>query len=492
VLNCKRFGLLILLCLVLCPVKTGTAQEGRELFYGQVIQDTLNSSIDRQVYYFQARRGDVVSITMTPVSGNLDPVLYLADNSGNVLAASDDVNNTLGAAIRTLQIPEDNFYFIITTRFGHGLGVTEGTFELTLIREGVLSQPGVYLNYGDSVVGLVDDSAPVTEYIFEARRGDIVNVHMQRISGNLDTYVALSTEQGEVLAANDDRDDSLDAEIRDFLILDPGFYQIIASRFGQEAGTSRGSFVLTLETAPTSGLGLTPDSALLLRYGDESRGSINDDYPTQYYTFGAKRGDIVTLSLTRAGGDLDPLLTLLNPQRTPIAEDDDSGPSNNALLQSFIIPETGTYYVLATRFDGEAGTTAGDYIIQLEGATGEAPVVAPGTLTLLPGSTVFGRISDETPAVTYAFLANDGEIVSISMSESSGDLDPLLLLFTADSVELAQDDDSGPGNDARIVNFPIPADGIYYIVASRFELQGGATSGDYAITLIVQDPAEPS
>lgn len=487
----KRLIATVFLTLVLLPGignQKVLGQEGRQLQYGDTIQGTITGQDYRQVFYFQARRGDVVAVQMTPIGGNLDPLLLLADNAGNVLAMADDTAEGFSAAIATVEIPEDNYYFIVATRFGHSLGVTEGNFELALQRVGVLSVAGVFLNYGDSVVGLVDEQSPQVNYTFEARRGDIVNVRMQRISGNLDPYVYIMDENGQVLAANDDQGGLLDAAIEDFLILDPGTYTIVATRFGEAAGMTEGSFVLTLETAPTSGLGLSPEAALLLRYGDELRGSLDDEAYVRYYTFGAQRGDIVTISMTRASGSLDPLLVLLSSRQEVLAEDDDSGAGNNALIQSFIIPETGTYYVLATRFNRAEGETAGDYLIRLDGVTGEAPVVAPGTLTILYNSVVTGTIDDTSTAVTYAFLASAGDVITITMDHTSGDLDPLLLLFTTDGTQLASDDDSGPGKDARITAFTITEDGIYYIIATRYQFQDGETSGGYQLSLMRHTP----
>jgi hypothetical protein len=490
----KRRGLLVVVCLALLGGGYGVrAQEGRRLEYGDVVQGTITSSEYRRVFYFQARRGDVVSAQMTPTSGNLDALLLLADNGGSVLAMSDDADQSLGAAVTMVQIPDDNFYFVIATRFGHGLGVTEGGFELRLERVGLVSAEGAYLNYGDSVIGFLDDAAPRMRYVFEAQRGDIVNVRMRRLAGgNLDSYVYITDGAGQVLVADDDGGGGLDAEIDNFLILEPGYYAVVATRFGQEAGATEGSFVLTLETAPTSGQGVTPEAALLLRYGAEHENYLDGEYPMRYYTFGAQRGDIVTISLDRTSGNLDPLLALYNSRQEVLIEDDDSGPDNNALIESFIVPETGTYYILAARFDREAGTSAGGYVIRLEGATGEAPVVEPGILTILYGSTVAGQITDEHSAATYAFLARAGDMITISMTRTAGDLDPLLLLFTADSTQLAQDDDSGPGDDAQIAAFVIPEDGIYYLIATRYEFQEGTTGGRYSLSLVRQDSASAS
>lgn len=460
-----------------------SGQEGRQILYGETIEGRITQAEPRQVYYFQARRGDVISLALTRLDGNLDPVLLLAANTGEIMAASDDADGALGARIDTIQIAEDNYYFVVATRFGQGLGVTEGRFRLELQRVGVSSQAGVFLSYGDSVVGSVDDANPRVTYVFEARRGDIVNVAMRRIAGNLDARVAILGPDSALLAVNDDQDASLDAAITNLLILEPGFYTIVATRFGEEAGRSTGSFVLSLDTAPTSGQGATLESALLLWYGDEVRGLIDRDYPARYYSFGAMRGDVITVTMNRASRDLDPLVAILDEAGTVLAEDDDSGPSNNALIQSYIIPATGRYYVQATRFDRAQGTTTGDYILRLDGVTGEAPIVAPGTLTILPGSTVTGAISNENSAVTYAFLGRAGDVVTIEMTAAESDLDPLLVLFSAESVQLALDDDSGPGKNARIAAYRIPADGTYYIVATRFEFQNGKTTGNYRLSL---------
>ena len=477
------FLAVILIWSILPGPHCAVAQEGQRLLYGERVEGRITAQEFRQVFYFEARRGDVISTRMTPSSGNLDPQMVLVDNAGHLLAQADDSDGSLGSLLSTVQIPEDNYYFIIASRYGQALGVTEGQFELTLERVGVLSVEGVYLSYGDSVVGVVDDDRPVVRYVFEAQRGDILTINMRRISGNLDSYLAVLNEKGQVIATNDDLSGSLDAAVDGLLVLESGLYTLIASRFGEEAGDSRGSFVLSLDTAPTSGQGLSPDSALLLRYGQQVEGDLGADAPARYYTFGAARGDIVTISMDRASGTLDSYLVLADERGIQLAEDDDSGPSNNALIQSFIIPESGTYLLEAARFDRAAGTTAGEYILRIEGITGEAPVVEPGTLTILYGGSISGEITDSLYLETYAFLGNAGDVITIDMTSASDTLDPYLLLFSSASVQLAEDDDSGPGKNARIALFTLPSDDIYYIVATRYEYEGGDSEGAYSLSL---------
>ena len=115
--------------------------------------------------------------------------------------------------------------------------------------------------------------------------------------------------------------------------------------------------------------------------------------------------------------------------------------------------------------------------------SGEAPVVAPGTLTILYNSTVRGTIDEEHVAIAYAFLGSAGDTITLALNKTSGTLDPALLLFSTDSVELTNDDDSGPEKNARIADFVLPEDGIYYVIATRFEYQDGKTSGGYELSL---------
>ncbi|MBN1967609.1 MAG: hypothetical protein JW910_23335, partial [Anaerolineae bacterium] len=203
---------------------TALAQEGRAITYGDVVNATITDQAYRYVYYFSARQGDVIALRMTPLGGDLDALLLLTDNNGHVLARSDDAQADLSASINPVQIPADDYYFIIATRFGHALGSTAGEFELALQRIGIAAGAGVFLAYGDSVIGEIDDTTYQVTYTFEAGRGDIVNVQMLRLSGNLDPYLTIANASGQILADNDDRDASLNAEIKDLLILDAGRY----------------------------------------------------------------------------------------------------------------------------------------------------------------------------------------------------------------------------------------------------------------------------
>ena len=74
-----------------------------------------------------------------------------------------------------------------------------------------------------------------------------------------------------------------------------------------------------------------------------------------------------------------------------------------------------------------------------------------------------GSLNDANFYGDHKFDARAGERITIAMVRTSGNLDPALRLYDSSATELAYDDNSGPGNDALISDFRIPADGEYTI-----------------------------
>ncbi len=77
----------------------------------------------------------------------------------------------------------------------------------------------------------------------------------------------------------------------------------------------------------------------------------------------------------------------------------------------------------------------------------------------------------------YAFEGKAGQQVTIEMS--SREIDSYLILLSADGSELAQDDDSGGEENARII-VTLPQDGTYTFLANTYE---AGQSGEYQLKL---------
>ncbi|MDX2137590.1 MAG: PPC domain-containing protein [Chloroflexota bacterium] len=472
----KSLLVLLLCCLLVIPLQAQdtpapepTDEAG--LSFGLSASAALDSSTPRIVYTFDGLRGEFISISLRVTSGTLDPVLLVLDSGGAVLAQHDDTANGRDIVIESLRIPESGRYFIVVGRFGYALGTTSGGFDLQLERIGVSFSDGSGLRYGDTVLNEITDTAPRFYYTFRAERGDIITISMERTSGDLDPTLQLVNSSGIVIAENDEIEGSgsLDAAIVGYTIEEDGIYVIIATRYGQVAGRSSGSFLLTLQTGAQSGLGASAQFALALLPDQPIEGELTADRFEAFYRFEGQESDIVTIEMSRVGGGLDTFLRLLDDQGNVLASDDDGGGGQNSAIRNFVLPYTGSYTVVATRFQEAAGTTTGAYTLTLR-VQGNAFDGVPADMQRLTyGSTATGTLDDLVPRLIYAFYGTAGDTITISMTSVSGDLDPVIGLLNANQQLLVVDDDSGGARNALIERFTLPETGVYYIQAARYE-----------------------
>jgi Bacterial pre-peptidase C-terminal domain/Bacterial SH3 domain len=104
--------------------------------YGDTVTGIINNDVYALIYSFDGQAGDIVNITMTRQSGDLDSLLILLDPDGNTIAANDDMPgiDTRDATIENTQLPTSGTYKIVATRFQQNVGLTGGDFSLNLKR----------------------------------------------------------------------------------------------------------------------------------------------------------------------------------------------------------------------------------------------------------------------------------------------------------------------------------------------------------------------
>lgn len=456
------------------------------LDYGVAVSGRLDDATPEAIYAFDGLRGEIVTIVLETTGGNLDPIMTVLDQAGVPIALRDDSSSTRDVRLESLRIPKSDRFIIVVSRFGYGLGTTTGNYKLSISRIGVSSASGSALRYGDTVINQITGMSPQIYYSFRAERGDILNVSMQRISGNLDPYLQIVNSSAFVIADNDDLPESgsLDAAVQGLVIEQDGTYVIIASRFGQAAGDSTGGFYLTLNEAAESGLGNTASAPLPALEGIPMEGEITNDRYVQFYQFEARANDLISVTMERIDGSVDSLLSIIDSAGNELASNDDSEDSQNSAIDNFRAPADGTYYVVATRFQRELGVTTGHYRLTFQ-RIGNVVQNVPENIRFIPyGSTITGSVDDSTPESLYAFFGEAGDTVTVALSRGDGDLDPVVsILDTARNV-LATNDDSDGGQNARIDRFTLPATGVYYIQATRYTGPGRPlTRGSYILVL---------
>lgn len=492
-------------CLLLLggSVAWADAPQQSGLGFGESVEGTISNLQFRQVYNFDGRQGQVVTVRMTRTGGDLDPYLLLMTQNGTLVAFSDDADER-NAEITSQSLPQDGAYTIIATRFGHEHGTTEGDYLLNLESIGsVVAVPNAattvatdtspantspsttttMLRYGDEVSGQITDEQPYVIYRFAAQRGDVVNLAMIRINGNLDPLIDLFDPNGNYLFSGDDDElGTLNAAIRNYIIPTDGVYYVQATRYGRIEGVSTGLYTVRLDAVPVEQLGTRPSNARVLSLPAAVSSSITEDTLTRFFQIEAQRGDIVSVIATRASGDLIPRVNFLRNDLSQMATSVLNDDEDVATIGGVTVQEDGIYYISVGRAGSADAETLGDFSLLVE----RRPSIMLGdAVEIVYGGQVIGTINDQTIEESFVFVGAADDVVTISMVRTNGDLDALLTLRNADGKQLTSDDDgyAEGRKDSLIDGFVLPADGMYFVEASRYERAEGETSGDYVLEL---------
>lgn len=485
-----RWYTLFFICILCVPViaqETNLPAESTEVETGTQITGRIDDRNPRQVYYIDGLRGEVIQFELLATGGTLDPVLSVFDETGRLVLYRDDTNGDLNVE-QNLTLTQSGRFFVVVGRFGYSLGATAGDYELRMERTGVLSEQGSTLRYGDSVIDTISDTNPQVYYTFQANQGDLLTISMVRASGTLDPYIQVVSSDRFVIADNDDQlgADTKNARIDTLLIEQSGTYVVVATRYGGVAGDSAGTFALTIDEAKNSGIGNTSLAPLPIAFGETIESDLNSQQYERFYTFNARRDDLITVGMRRgSSGRLDSYLILANSGFSPILEDDDGGTGQNARIIDYRIPADGTYYIIATRYSGKEGTSEGEFVLTLETSGNAFDAVPEGIPTINYGTSVTGNINAENPEDLYAFYATQGDVITVSMNRSDGNLDTVVELLDNLQQRILRDDDGGNGQNSRVERYNIPYTGLYYVRAQRYDGSNGDpnTSGSYVMVL---------
>ncbi|MGB3544588.1 DUF4344 domain-containing metallopeptidase [Rubrivirga sp.] len=354
--------------------------------------------------------------------------------------------------------------------------------------------PGV-IRAGETVSGRLDGSDPVLDdgshyetYAYVGSPGDEISITMRSVE--LDAFLSGGPLEGdtfEVVDLDDDGAGGTDAQL--IVTVGPsGTYGIRANTF---EGGQVGAYTLEVESlgsAPVTSSGSGVRS--VLEAGDSVSGSLgsgdnqlSDDSYYDLYTYQGAPGEEIEVFM--ASADFDTYL-LGGPSESDAFSgahtDDDGGGGTNSQLR-VTTGSDGRYSIIANAFRPDA---RGDYQITVRSLATTSNDL-PGVLAVGLGETVSGRLDTSDPVLDdgsyydfYAYTGTPGQDVVITLS--SDDFDPYVMLnrvFGGEFESIAQDDDGGPGIDARI-RTRIGPSGTYVIVANSF---AQAATGAYTLSV---------
>ena len=344
--------------------------------------------------------------------------------------------------------------------------ITPTPTEIEELPEPPFSTSGVVL-----FAGLTDDVRffnPVDQ---------VLSISVGDFGGQLDPAFEVLDSDGNLVVSDDDSGPEDDAFVAQSFAA--GVYRVVIS--GQSL--TAGEYSLSVLPAAV-------DSAIpLIGFGQQVQGRIEPGAEIAEYTFFAQQGDRIAinvsdkLSLDQPGSALDPFVELFNPLGFAVADDDDSGPDDDARLVIDEAPITGAY-IIQVSDSPEGRQEYGRFLLTLEDNTQRAP------MEIALGETVESSISAAGQVDTFNFANNTGSVVWFVLDDfdpffgAGSALDPFLTLENADGIMQATDDNMGPADDAQL-STAIDSGGV------KVSGGGDLTMGAYTLTYQSDAPAPP-
>ena len=208
---------------------TNNFYDAGDLASGQVAQETLQQN-EAHAWFFTGRVGDEVTITVDPLTPNLDLDIWLLDSNINRLAEED---NFLAGESETIEfvLPEDGQYLILVRDF---FGEA-GQYEIRLQTEQPPSpdEAGM-LDFGTAVSGTLQPNQTVVWY-FEAEDGDEIDIELIPGDATADLLFIVYDPAGNQIWSIDAAQAGEPEAINAYPVMIEGQWRIVVREFFGEA-----------------------------------------------------------------------------------------------------------------------------------------------------------------------------------------------------------------------------------------------------------------
>ena len=460
--------------LILLPQVTGqdTQRITPGTYTGTIAEET---TVVR--YTFEATAGQQVTILMEATEDSeLDANLSLFDSNGVLIQTDDDSAGNRNARI-IAQIPVNGIYIIEASRYSLNPPLTTGDYQLTLTITGTgdgtldplsippdFSVPFTEIDLNNPLQAFFAPEQNLQYYVFGAQQGDFVRVEINSddtLVANIRVLTRINQTLSDISRVTQDTPEQ---EVIFATIPQTGWYLIEVER-----ESASGGYTLT----PT----IVSDT--LLSAENPTQAEFTAEVDTLFFIFNATINERVFVNLSvLEGQNLETELTILDLSRNQLEQRTSTG----AQVRVNVTAPRSSPYIVQVR---NLGTGTGRIELQLR----RIPVDI-SKLTINPADyneSYFGLINSDSPIEYYRFSGKAGELVTIEMESlvSSSSLDPYIILADSNLNELIFNDNASASRAARISQFSLPADGDYFILATRAGLSRGLTEGAYKIDITV-------
>lgn len=232
-------------------------------------------------------------------------------------------------------------------------------------------------------------------------------------------------------------------------------------------GTAGGGQTAT-PTVTSPAATATPGGAVVDRgeveFQDLVGGRMAED-ETDSWQFEVAAGDVITISVaTDAASDI--VLTVLDPAGNRVVQQNSGGAGQSERVEALEAQGSGGYRVVVS----EASANEADYLLLILNSNDENyyPFIFAGLLSY--GSTASANMAAATDQFWF-FSGNSQEVVNINVAPSDG-TDLFIDLFDPEGEVLEElIDEAGAGGSEQIINYVLPATGLYGIRVGEVEYE---------------------
>jgi hypothetical protein len=478
-----------------------TTSTGGRINAGGSVNGTLDFPSDSDWYRVRLSEGESYRFTLNSSgdSGVPDPLLRLHDSRGTEITVDDDGGDGLNSYLE-FTAPSTGNYYLEATSFtgdatgGYTLAARAGEIPADASTDASLAAEGDYRE------GVLSPAGDRDWYRLQLAEGQGIRVGLSA-TGTPDSVgdplLAFYGPDGAEILRDDDGGDGLNAWF-EYQATTAGAYYVEARGFTEDAA---GRYALQLVGGEVGASFDTADA--LSATGEPRTSSIGAAGDVDWFGIELVEGRPYRFYVDAAEGDGalgDPLLVLYDATGAEVARDDDGGRGLNSYL-NFASPTGGPYFAAVSSYDGEStgrytiravdtdvpGHAYTDEILDAIDDTRASRIEMPGDIdvyrvTLEAGVTyqIEANGSGPTPlADPYLALVQEGAGMTDGHDHGAGEIDAAIMRQGGQRV--AADDDSGPGNDARL-RFRPETSGDYLIQVSGLS----NTTGGYDVKIVRQ------
>ncbi len=487
--------LLMLLSLVMVAQAQDATPEAAgadfNLTYSVPAQGAISNAVPAQQWTLETISADRLSVRVERISGNLIPDVAILDANLQQLQSSYGPDRTSAAAeIENFTLPAAGAFTVQVQRKDGANGVTEGKYRLVItpLATGE-DNPNNTTVLGDIVIGEPISSELTSvnwyqRYNLTAQGEDVISVSVQRVSGTLFPEVEILDANGQSVAIGyTDRSGEL-AQIEYYQLPGPGAYTVGVTRQSRFTGNSVGVYQLSVTLD-----GAGEDNPLLggtvgeIEYGADLTGEVNARW-YQDWTLTTQAGDVITVTVTRASGNLQPEVVLLGGSGQELSRGYSSTFDGfSAVIERYELDGAGSYIIRVGRASGKSGVTTGSYNLRvdLNGSGEGSPTLVGETGTVELGQAVEGELTDSRWLNSWSFSGTEGQPINVLVNRSGGTLVPLVEIRDSNGQTLTSAYYEVSQDSAVIRSYRLPGTGTYQIVVLRDGQARGFTSGAYSL-----------